>query len=475
MRGSWARRIAAAFFALMVSGVSLPSAASDAVITLESGHSTILQTPGLSRVAVGDAKIAGAVPIGISEVVINAKGPGRTSVYVWSADGQRQYEVIVSPQPLNDVASMLRTAIDTPGVRVVDFGHGIVVQGQVDDNERLAHITDVVLRFKKLSETEGSTIVNAVTVKRPFGELQSQLAMLPGVARVRLDGDEQGNVIVSGRVHDQAQAELVVARAKGLAGPYLPAAGKVIDRLEVETNSQIDIKVYVLEIDHTGLSQLGVRLQSAIQNPNNPNEYIYQDPNFPIIENTKPAATGKALNIGAFFRLTYLAPTLDLIERSGHARELSSPDLVTLPGNQAKFLVGGQIPYVYSTGLGQSSVIFKDYGVQLTVTPTILSNGSVESKIHPLVSDLDYQNAVTIPGGGLVPALRTSEVDTDVVTSSGQGIIVGGLLKHMDQENLDKLPGLGNVPVLGPLFRSRRYQSQDTDVVFVVVPEVITL
>lgn len=478
MHGRWARRLIAALFALAQVCAAAPTfAQAQQRLTLQSGHSTVINVSGLSRVAVGDSKIAGAVPVGTYQVVINAKSPGHTSIYVWSAEGERDYELTVTPQELDDVASMLRSTINLPGVSVVDFGRAVVVRGTVGDNAQLARIQDLIGRFDSVAKLQGYSIVNAVTVSQPFGSLTTQLNTIPGVADVRLDSDAKGNVIVSGRVHDQTQAQLVIARASGLAGPYLAADGKIVNRLEVETTSQIDVKVYVLEIDKTGLSQLGLRLQSGIPDPDNPRKITLADPNFPIFENTiggPPSIPGRALNIGGFFRTTLLAPTVDLVLRNGHARVLSAPDLVTLPGSEAKFLVGGQIPYVFSAGLGQVSVVFKDYGVQLTVTPTILGNGAVESKINPEVSDLDYQNAVSV-GGTLVPALKTSRMSTDVVTRDGEAIIMGGMLKHLEQKDIDKLPVLGDLPILGPLFRSTRYQSNQTDVVFVLVPQVITL
>lgn len=476
MHGRWARPLVAAVFALGLAFAACGTVFAQARqhLSLQSGHSTILNVSGLSRVAVGDSKIAGAVPIGTSQVIVNGKTPGRTSVYIWSADGERDYELTVTPQELDDVSAVLRSTITVPGVSVVDFGRAIVVRGSVSDNSQLAYVQDMIGRFDAMAKLQGYTIVNAVTVSQPFGSLTSELNGIPGVAGVRLDADGKGNVIVSGRVHDQTQAQMVISRAQGLAGPYLSADGKVINRLAVETTSQIDIKVYVLEIDRTGLSQLGVRLQSGTPDPNNPRNIIIGDPIFPVFEGPQSGGLGKAFNVGAFFRTTMLTPTIDAILRTGHARMLSAPDLVTLPGNKANFLVGGQIPYAYSTGLGQVSVVFKDYGVQLTVTPTILGNGAVESKIQPEISDLDYQNAVSI-AGSLVPALRTSKMDTDVVTRDGEGIVMGGMLKHLDQKDLDKLPVLGDLPILGPLFRSTRYQTSQTDVVFVLVPQVITL
>ncbi|HEV3141911.1 MAG TPA: hypothetical protein VGY57_15405, partial [Vicinamibacterales bacterium] len=230
--------------------------------------------------------------------------------------------------------------------------------------------------------------------------------------------------------------------------------------------------VYVLEVDRTALKNLGVELQSGIPDPNNPNNYTLGPPQFPILENNAASGDGKALNVGAFFRTVRLAPTLDLLVQEGHARILSSPDIVTLPSNTATFLVGGEIPYAFSTGLGQVSVAFKNYGVQLEVTPTLTSDGSVDTKIAPDISDLDYQNAVSI-NGFFIPALKESKLSTDVVTPAGESIIMGGLLRKVQARTILKIPVLSDIPVLGQLFTSTRYQNDQTDVVFVMTPQVI--
>jgi pilus assembly protein CpaC len=144
-----------------------------------------------------------------------------------------------------------------------------------------------------------------------------------------------------------------------------------------------------------------------------------------------------------------------------------------MPGAEAKFLVGGEVPYIVSTGLGSVNVQFKEYGVRLMVTPTIMPDGGVESKITPEVSDLDFQNGVTA-GGIILPAFKTSRITTDVMTKSGESIVMAGLLRRQEQRFVDKIPGLGDLPILGKLFRSTRYQKQETDVVFVLTPEVIS-
>ncbi len=442
-------------------------------LALESGHSIVIKTPGLRRVSVGDGKIAGVMPIGTSQLLVNGRAAGETSVFVWLENGTRAtYIVDVSNQTMNDLASMLRTAIDDPGISVVSFDHAIVLKGTVPDMARFARVGDIVSRFDEMEKLEKYTVVNAVTVAHSLDTLQHEFASSKTISDLSIEPDGKGNVIVSGNVRDKIEGRKVLNRAQSVAGPYLAADGKVIDRLTYQYATQIDVKVYVLEVDRTALSNLGVQLQSAVPDPTQPGVYTLTTPSFPIIEGPQSAALGKALNVGPFFRSTALAPTINLLVQNGHARILSEPNLVALPGAAAKFLVGGEIPYVYSTGLGQVTVDFKNYGVQLNVTPDVLPNGSIETKINPDITDLDYENAVRL-NGFVLPALKESTITTDVITTPGQSIVMGGLLRHVDQKTITKIPGLADIPILGKLFQSTDYQESKTDVVFVMTPEII--
>ena len=182
---------------------------------------------------------------------------------------------------------------------------------------------------------------------------------------------------------------------------------------------------------------------------------------------------GRALNIGAFFRTTRLAPTLDLLVSNGNAKLLSEPELVTMPGTEATFLVGGEIPIPISTGLGAVSVIFKEFGVRLKFTPTILGNGSVQTKIDPEVSDLDFADGVSL-NGFVIPALKTSRLSTDVVTASGESIVLGGhAAPRRAAQRITKIPLLSSLPIIGALFKSTRYLHSETDIIFVMTPRII--
>jgi pilus assembly protein CpaC len=431
-----------------------------------------VQADGLTRVAIGDGRIAGVVPVGTSQVVVNGKAPGHTTLFIWAGGQRVTYEVTVTAQELDDVAQMLRTALRYPGVSVVSFDHSIVVRGNVSDGAQFQQLSDVVGRFDPIVKAQNGVLVNAVTISQNLGNLQRAIANIPGATDVRVDPDGKGNVIVSGNATDAVTAQAILDRARGLAGPYLASNGQLIDRLNSLSNSQIDIKVYVLEVDKTAQSNLGLSLFGA-QLPPGATIPTLVPPMFPITETPSFPGSGLAGHILPFYRATTLAPTLNLLMQEGHARALSSPDLVTSPGSKATFLVGGEIPVVTSSGLGATNVQYQNYGVQLNVTPTILGNGSVEALITPEISALDYANAVIV-SGFTIPALTVSELSTDVITRPGESILLGGLVERVEQKTISKIPLLSSIPILGKLFTSTAYQSKQTDVVFVMTPEIIT-
>lgn len=461
--------------AAIIAVSSVPVSADQvSLVSIQSGHSILLKAEGLTRVAVGDGRIAGVVPVGTSQVVVNAKTPGHTTVFIWAGGRRMTYEVTVTQQQLDDVAQMLRSAITEPSVQVVSFDHSIVVRGSVDDGAQFQQIEDIITRFQPIIKEQDSVIVNAVTIAQNLSNLQHAIANIPGASDIRVDPDGKGNVIVSGNAKDAVTAQAILDRARGLAGPYLASDGQLIDRLNSLSDSEIDIKVYVLEVDKTAQSNLGLQLQSAVFNPGlNPQTYSLGGPSFPVVEGFSQPPSGLGFTIQPFFRTITLAPTLNLLMQEGHARVLSSPNLVTSPGAKATFLVGGEIPVVTSTGLGAVNVQYQPYGVQLNITPEVLGNGSVHTLVAPEISRLDYANAVIV-SGFTIPALLVSKLSTDVITRPGESIILGGLVNRVELKTISRIPILSSIPILGKLFTSTAYQNNQSDVVFVMTPEIIT-
>jgi len=164
---------------------------------------------------------------------------------------------------------------------------------------------------------------------------------------------------------------------------------------------------------------------------------------------------------------------LNALEQKGLTRNLAQPNLVALSGDTASFLAGGEYPIPVPGTLGQVTIEYKKYGVGLAFTPTVLKDGEINLVIKPNVSQLDRANGISIAGGIIVPALIVREASTTVELRDGQSFMLGGLLQNNSLTNQDQLPWLGDVPVLGALFRSAAYQKHETDLVIVVTPHIV--
>jgi len=166
---------------------------------------------------------------------------------------------------------------------------------------------------------------------------------------------------------------------------------------------------------------------------------------------------------------------LDLLKRQNLGRVLAEPNLVTTSGQQASFLAGGQFPYPLTTGTGASattSIQWQNFGVQLEFTPTVLNEGKIAVKVHPTVSELDFALSVQ-SGGTAVPGLRVREMNTHVEVNDGQTFAIAGLLSDTSRNVVTKFPILGDIPVLGVLFRSTDYQKNLTELVALVTPHLV--
>jgi pilus assembly protein CpaC len=170
---------------------------------------------------------------------------------------------------------------------------------------------------------------------------------------------------------------------------------------------------------------------------------------------------------------------MDLLKQQNLGRVLAEPNLVTTSGQQAAFLAGGEFPIpVPQSGVGGAATItveYKKFGVQLEFTPTVLNEGKIAVKVHPTVSELDntFGQAFVLTGGFVVPGLRTRELNTQVEVQDGQTFSIAGLLSDNSRNVINKFPVLGDIPVLGALFRSTQYQKNLTELVALVTPHLV--
>ncbi len=183
-------------------------------------------------------------------------------------------------------------------------------------------------------------------------------------------------------------------------------------------------------------------------------------------------ATGTTLGFARrAFGLDLLA-TLDLAEADGLVTTLAEPNLTTMSGETASFLAGGEIPIPLSSGLGNVSVEFKQYGVSLSFTPTVLADGRISLKVRPEVSQISSVGAVRV-GSISIPGITTRRAETTVELGSGQAFMIGGLLSNTQNNAVDKAPFLGDLPVLGALFRSNSFKRSETELMIVVTPYLV--
>ncbi len=210
----------------------------------------------------------------------------------------------------------------------------------------------------------------------------------------------------------------------------------------------------------------------TITGPYNPSTGQFVNPSSTNIATISQGAQRSTLGFaGKLFGLDVLS-ALDLGETNGQVVTLANPNLTALSGETGSFLAGGEIPIPVSQGLGAVSVEYKQYGVSLSYTPTVLADGRISLRVRPEVSQLSSNGAVTI-SGVTIPALTTRRAETTVELGSGQSLVIGGLLQNSTNNNIDSTPGLGNLPVLGAMFRSNAWQRQESELVIVITPYLV--
>ena len=181
------------------------------------------------------------------------------------------------------------------------------------------------------------------------------------------------------------------------------------------------------------------------------------------------------LNLFAFNAKEQIGATVKALKGKGLFESLAEPNLITQDGKEASFLAGGEFPYpvVQGGGANQSvTIVFKEFGVRLRFTPTITGGGYVHLKVAPEVSTLDFANAVMLEGFR-VPALQTRRTETEVELRDGQTFAISGLLDRNMNETLRRVPGIGDIPILGYLFRSQAYQKNNTELVVMITPHIV--
>lgn len=316
----------------------------------------------------------------------------------------------------------------------------------------------------------------------------------PQVWNVRVTGDVQGvldarglggggnvdvaggTAIVSGQAVSALDHHNAVEAARNAAGPGPAAVGGnaagassgnagsngVVDLSTVDTGSVVQVEVKIVELSRTTMKSVGISSDFS-KGPWN-----ISAPFAP------PGLAGSGFSL--LYDISNFNTTLQLLESNGLARVLAEPTLLAQSGQSASFLAGGEIPVPESGGLGTQNVVYKPFGIGLSVTPTVLSRDRIALKVAPEASELDPANGIPISNGNsvtVIPALRTRKADTSIELGDGETFIISGLVSRQTKAAVNKVPFLGDLPIIGSFFRGIQYSQDDSELVIVVTPRLV--
>jgi pilus assembly protein CpaC len=415
---------ARSFFALIVFAGLLPAqdpttvpVAAEHSLALVAGRGRLLRfAREVSRVAVAEPKIADAVVVSPREIMVNGKTPGHTTLVIWEADSEPvQYNI----QVLQDTTFL----------------------------ENLRR------------------------------ELKERLPE----AEIKADGTPE-KMVLTGTARDEEQAK----RAVALASTYARVVENLIKVPPRPDPRQILLQVKFASVDRVALSELGFNYFSrndktlgsvSTQQFTQPrfSQFQFHDQRF---ENTT-ISFSDLLNLFIFRPDLNIGATIRALQARNLLQILAEPNLITVEGKEASFLAGGQFPFpvITTTPTGGAiapviTVQFKDFGVQLKFTPTLTDSGAIRLRVAPEVSSLDFTNAVTLQGF-LIPAISTRRAETEVVLKDGESFAIAGLLDNRVEQVLSKLPGIGDIPIIGHLFRSRSTRKTANELLVVITPRFV--
>jgi pilus assembly protein CpaC len=294
-----------------------------------------------------------------------------------------------------------------------------------------------------------------IEVSYDIARLASEIAIAagPGIKVSSVNG----RVMLSGMVRDAVTLDKALVMARQFAPD-------IINSVQVAQPQQVMLEVRFVEASRSAERDLGVKWDVVAKNAAATLGTVG------LVSGNAPFAVNitKMLGGGASADVMIRA-----LENRGLVRTLAEPNLVALSGDTASFLAGGEYPIPVSSSLNTITVDYKQYGVGLAFTPTVLKDGLINIVIKPEVSQIDPNHSVLVGNGISVPALIVRRAHTTVELRDGQSFMIGGLLQTVSKANLEQFPWLGDVPVLGALFRSASYQKDETDLAIIVTPRIV--
>lgn len=414
-------------------GATLEVRPSDAprrvVITAGSSRVVEVDQP-LKRVSVVTPEVADVALLSPRQVAITARSVGNTQVILWDdQDHQMVFDVVVE-MDLSQLKRAIAMTAPRARVEVMALRDAVLLMGQVPD-------TDSAKRIEELAGIFTQRVQNQMTV---VGETQVLLRCTvaevskSAIRRLGINGWLAG---------DNIRDVFAINQIDGINPSNIGAA---------PTGNIIDPKV------GTG----GFPPQSILFGTPN------TSPGIPLL----PPPQGPEFSLG--FPRVQMQLFFKALRENGLLKVLAEPNLVAMSGQEATFLAGGEFPVPVPQSLGTTTIEWREFGVRLRFTPTVIGGQMIRLQVTPEVSERDFTTAVTLAGATTVPGLKSRSASTTVELASGSTISIAGLLSEQVQASAGKIPGLGDVPMLGALFSSVEYQKNMTELVILVTPELVS-
>lgn len=397
--------------ALLVCGAApLAAQAEPGVLNLATGGQSVIETPAtVVRVAIADPSVIDVLPVTGNELVVNGKTSGTTSLLIWDAAGTRSAFNVRVSPDAANLQSDLRRLFPGEDITVRSNGRSVVLTGRVSNSGVASRIVRMAGASLGVSDTAGSSVINELEIPQP-----GQILLKVRFAEVSRSALERTGINLLYTGDDGT----VIGGSTGRPAPFSGNIGE----------------------DGSSLSTLSDAVNLFTFSPD--------------------------LNLTAF---------IAALESNGVFRSLAEPNLLASHGVEASFLAGGEFPYPVLQGGASSggvSIVFKEFGIKLDFTPFIQPGGNIRLVVAPEVSSLDFANGLTISGFN-IPSILTRRAETTVELAEGQTFAIAGLIDNNMVTDYDKIPLLGDIPILGSLFRSKEIRQNRSELLVLVTPYVL--
>ncbi|UTY60823.1 type II and III secretion system protein family protein [Massilia sp. erpn] len=409
-------------------------------VTLSEGKSTLMRLPyPAARMSVGDAHIADVILLNPSEIYMLGKSVGTTNLILWAKNGDATIvDITVGIDTAALQARINQMMGNDKDVQVSAAADALVLTGTVPDVTRADQILALANAYvQRTARTQNATAGNS------NGSGGAAAAAAPAAMPMAMPGAQP-----------DAQTGI---------------SPKVINMLSIAAPQQVMLEVKVAEVSKTLVDQLGSSLGLSKSNGN----WTYSMLSNLLSNNPSTLGAGNSRN-GNFL-------SIDAQKRDGLVKVLAEPTLMAISGQEASFLAGGKIfipvSQTNSNGIPTITLEEKEFGVAVKFTPTVLAGGRINLKVAPEVSELNKEgigiSATGINTTAILPSFTTRRAATTVQLYDGQSFAIGGLIKNNVSTNIKALPVLGEVPVLGALFRSSDFQTDRSELVFIITPRMV--